>query len=186
MQVWCKMCGNTQPCLQVSSNFWVLTDMENCWEFWKGILETGMQLINRNYDPTNKRQSTDVSHWSVLIAGFRIHPGIWVPSELYFAVIDSFPLFAAKSQMTQYIQILRWPMSTHAPWLESICFPGYHLGFRKHSFMVAGLLPVGPMVINQGSKWYPPLRLLQTLCVRGAAGGLVLDGCFLIQTTKKT
>lgn len=64
-------------------------------------------------------------------------------------------------------------MSTPAPQLESFCFPGYHLGFRKHSFMVAGLLPAGPMVINQGQC--RPQSLQQTLCA-AAAGGL--DGCF--------
>lgn len=45
--------------------------------------------------------------------------------------------------------------------------------------MVVGLLPVGPIVINQGHKLYRPLRLLQTLCA-GGAGGLGLDGCFLL------
>lgn len=66
-------------------------------------------------------------------------------------------------------------MSTPAPGLESFCFPGYHLGFRKHSFMVVGLLPAGPMVINQGQKWCRPQSLQQTLCA-AAAGGL--DSCF--------
>lgn len=70
-------------------------------------------------------------------------------------------------------------MSTRAPRRESFCFAGYHLGFRKHSFMVAGLLPAGPMVINQGQKRCRPLSLQQTLCA-AAAGGLdgFLSGIF--------
>lgn len=140
--------------------------LKKCWGFWEGSLRE--EVIYSQGATIKQTQSTEVSHWSVLTASFRIHTGIWVPLQLYFPVADSFSLFAAKSQVTQYIQTLRWPMSTHAPWLESFCFPGYHLGFRKHSFMVAGLLPAGPMVINQGRKWNPPLRLLQTLCWEGS------------------
>lgn len=161
----------------------------NCFgkPFKRVLKKDHRKLLTGCFNTTkSKTQSTEVSHWSVLIESFSIHPGICLPSELHFAVVDSFPFLQQKSQVTQYIQTLRWPMSTHAPWLESFCFPGYHLGFRKHSFMVAGLLPAGPMVINQDRKWYPPLRLLQTLCVGRAAGGLVLDGCFLLIQSKNT
>lgn len=65
------------------------------------------------------------------------------------------------------------------------CFPGYHLGYRKHSFMVAGLTPEGPMIINQGSEWYRPLRLLQSLRAGGAAGGQHSHGCFLLMQSTK-
>lgn len=58
----------------------------------------------------------------------------------------------AEPRVARCVQTLGWPMSTRAPWLESLCFPGYHLGFRKHSFMVAGLLPEGPIVINQSTS----------------------------------
>lgn len=66
-------------------------------------------------------------------------------------------------------------MSTRARRLESFCFPGYHSGFRKHSFMVAGLLPAGPTVINQARERCRPPRLQQTLCAAAAGGS---DGCF--------
>lgn len=118
----------------------------------KRLYKRGSIILAGWWSPTNSGLNT--KHRGVsLITLNGIHPGIWVPSELRYAVVDFFPPFSLwKPRVARCIQTLGWPMSTHAPWLESLCFPGYHLGFRKHSFMVAGLLPAGPIVINQSTS----------------------------------
>lgn len=167
------MDDNNQPCLQVTGIIWVLTD--DCWELWRRIQEKRKSFIHRVLilQIRSKTQSTEVSYWSVL--GYTPEYG-----HPLSTISQSLSLFCSKIPSDSVNPNIKMAYSTHAPWVESFCFPGYHLGFRKHSFMVAGLLPAGPMVINQGSKWYPPLRPLQTLCVGRAAGGLVLVGCFLL------
>lgn len=162
----------------VSFQFWLIEIVQRS---EKESQKRGSNLLTGCWSPTNRVLNT--KPWGVVLISFkRIHPGIWAPSYSRWFLF----LFAAKSRVAQCIQTLRWPMSTRGPWLESFCFPGYHLGFRKHSFMVAGLLPAGPMVINQGHKRYRPLRLSQTLCVGRVAGGLGLESCFLLIQSKKT
>lgn len=74
------------------------------------------------------------------------------PMSSRLQLLMSFPFSLCETPSGSLCQTLGWPMSTRAPRLESLCFPGYHLGFRKHSFMVAGLLPEGPIVINQSTS----------------------------------
>lgn len=101
------------------------------------------------------------------------------------SVLQPRPPFAAKPPVTQLIPTLRWPMSTHAGWLESLMFSRIPLGVQKTVLHGGGVNSCGTYDHQSGQQVTPPLRLLQTLRVGGAAGGQHSHGCFLlIQSTK--
>lgn len=99
--------------------------------------------------------STYLKLWGVLLAHFRIHNGI-------LAVLSSalqpliFPFLQQNPQVTQYIQTLRWPLSTHAPWLESFMFSRIPLGVRKTLLHGGGVTSCGTYGHQSGQRVIPP------------------------------
>lgn len=92
-----------------------------------------------------------------------------VPRALFCSSWFLCPIFAAKSRVTQYIQTLRWPLSTHAPLLESVMFSRIPLGVRKTLLHGGGVTSCGTYGHQSGQQVIPPTApLADPLCWKGS------------------
>lgn len=76
---------------------------------------------------------------------------------------------AAKSHVGECIQTLRWPMRTHAPWLESLMFSRIPLGVQKTLLHGGGVTSCGTYGHQSGQQVIPPtMSSADPLCQRGS------------------
>lgn len=122
-----------------------------------------------------KAQSTDESDWAISSINPYLHAFfsnqfleipwnldvLWAP---FYGVSLLPPSQATKPPVTGHIQTLRWPLSTHAPWLDSLLFSRIPLGGSENTpSWWRGYFLRDPWSSIRGSKWCPPT----TTCVAG-------------------